>query len=418
MKKRLLVIFIIIAAIVGVAIYAKAQILNHSSDKANDKGASSEGINAVIKANNQFALDLYSELSASDGNVFFSPYSISVALAMTYEGARGKTADEMRSVFHFPTDSNLRKPAFAAIYNQLNKPNSEYELSVANALWAQKDYKFLKSYLTTIKQFYDGNATNLDFINSTDESREIINEWVEDRTNNNIKELIPEGLLNELTRLVLTNAIYFRGTWAKQFEKEQTHDEDFQMGVNNKIKVPMMRQTDEESKFKYAESSDAQILEMPYEGNKLSMLVILPKGDNLQAVENSLSLDKINKWRNKLIKQRIAVYIPKFTFDSKYFMKKTFVKMGMPVAFSSDADLSGMDGARGLFIGQVIHQSYIDVSEEGTEATAATGVIILKSARPPQEITIFRADHPFIFLIQDKKSGNILFIGRVVSPVE
>lgn len=414
MKKRLLMIFIIIAAIVGVAIYAKAQMFIPLHNNANDDGATSEGINAVIKANNQFALDLYSELSASDGNVFFSPYSISAALAMTYEGARGKTADEIQSVFHFPADGNLRKPAFASIHNQLNKPNSKYELSVANALWAQKDYKFLESYLTTIKQFYDGNATNLDFINSTEESRETINRWVEDKTNNKIKELFPEDSLNEATRLVLTNAIYFNGTWKKQFEKDQTENEDFKVSSTKKISVPMMSQTDEDSKFNYAETNELQMLEMPYEGKKLSMLVLLTKNNNLRMLESSLSLNKINGWKNKLKKQRVFVNIPKFTFDKKYSMQKTLAKMGMPTIFTSGADLSGMDGTKDLFVEDVIHKSFIDVNEEGTEAAAATGVA--KTLGMPRSVTTFHADHPFIFLIQDKKSGNILFLGRVMNP--
>lgn len=384
---------------------------------ADDKGATPAGISAVINANNQFAFDLYAELrkSAEGKNVFFSPYSISTALAMTYEGARGKTAEEMQSVFHFPTDGKLRKSAFAAIHNQLNKPDSKFKLSIANSLWAQKDYKFLSEYLTTLQQYYAGKATNLDFVGATEESRGTINKWVEDKTNDKIKNLLPQGSLTPLTRLVLTNAIYFKGTWIKQFDKSQTKDGDFRVSSTSTIKVPMMHPADKNATFNYAETSDLKILEMPYEGGKLSMLVLLPKGD-LSLLEPSLSLDKINDWKSKLREQRVDVLMPKFTLDTKYPMNGTLAQMGMPTAFDEDrADFSGMTGAKSLYISAVIHQAFVDVNEEGTEAAAATAVVMSGKSVPPP-VPIFRADHPFIFVIQDKANGNILFIGRVANP--
>ena len=416
-KKIIFVLVIVIIALVGVGIY---YLKNQGPTPepipvADDKGATSAGINSVISANNQFALDLYSQLKNNEGNIFFSPYSISTALAMTYEGARGKTAEEMQSVFHFPTDSNTRRSSFAAIHNQLNKPDSKYKLNIANALWAQNDYKFLNDYLTTLQQYYAGKATNVDFKNSTEEARQTINKWVESKTNDKIKDLFPQGSLNDMTRLVLTNAIYFKGTWIKQFEKSQTRDEDFRISSTNTIKVPMMRRTDKNAKFNYTETDNLQILEMPYEGDKLSMMILLPKDDNLSSLENSLSLEKINDWRSKLREQRVDVFMPKFTFDTKYFMNETLAKMGMPTAFTYDADLSGMDGTQNLYIQKVIHQAFVDVNEEGTEAAAGSGVSIgLKSAMPQQ--IVFRADHPFIFAIQDKDNGNILFLGRVSNP--
>lgn len=420
MNKKINFILLAVVAIVGVAAlyYFRDQSPTSSDEPApvvtDDKEATPAGINSVISANNQFAIDLYSELKNSDKNIFFSPYSISTALAMVYEGARGKTAEEIQSVFHFPTDSNLRHSSFAAIHNQLNKPDSKYKLSIANALWAQKDYKFLSDYLTILQQYYAGKATNVDFINSTEESRLIINKWVEDETNQKIKGLFPQGSLNSATRLVLTNAIYFKGTWVKQFEKSQTRDEDFRLSSASTIKVPMMRRTDENAKFNYAETSDLQVLEMLYEGDKLSMLILLPKGDNLSLLENSLTLDKINGWRNELREQSVDIFIPKFTFDTKYSMNDTLTKMGMPTAFADGADFSGMDGTLDLFIQQVIHQAFVDVNEEGTEAAAATGVGVGKTAMPQK--FEFRADHPFIFAIQDKENGNILFLGRVINP--
>ena len=417
-KKLFLIAFVILVIIVGGVVYFKGQIPTPQPAPivVDDKGATPAGINSVVSANNQFALDLYSQLEKSADNIFFSPYSISTALAMTYEGARGKTADEMQSVFHFPTDGNLRKSSFAAIQNQINKSDSKYKLSIANALWAQNDYKFLSEYTNVLQQYYAGKATNVDFKNSTEESRQTINKWVEDKTNNKIKDLFPQGSLNSMTRLVLTNAIYFKGTWIKQFEKKQTRDGDFRVSTTNTVKVPMMQRTDKDAKFNYVETDNLQVLEMPYEGDKLSMIILLPKNDSLSSLESSLSLEKINDWRSKLREQRVDVFMPKFTFDTKYFMNETLAKMGMPTAFTYDADLSGMDGTQNLFIQKVIHQAFVDVNEEGTEAAAATGVSVgFKSAMPQQSI-IFRADHPFIFVIQDKENGNILFFGRVSNP--
>jgi len=389
-----------------------------ASAAAADSGATPTGINSVIKANNQFAFDLYSESRKKEGNIFFSPYSISTALAMTYEGARGKTAEEIQSVFHFPSDGNIRKPAFAAIHNQLNPAHAKYKLSIANALWAQNDYRFLDEYIHVLQQYYAGKAANVDFKNATEDSRRMINQWVEDGTNQKIKDLFPQGSLNDNTRLVLTNVIYFKGTWAKQFKKDQTEDENFRINSTHSIKVPMMQQTDEEAKFNYTETDKLQILELPYQGEKLSMLVLLPKGDRLSNLETSLSLNNINDWRSKLRERRVDVFMPKFTFNTKYFLNETLATMGMPTAFTDDADLSGMDGTKTLLIQKVIHQAFVDVNEEGTEAAAATGVTMGITSAAVSPITVFRADHPFIFIIQDRESGNILFLGRVVNPVE
>jgi serpin B len=381
--------------------------------KADDSGATVEGVNSVINANNQFALDLYLKLEDEEGNIFFSPYSIFVALAMTYEGARGKTAEEMQSVFHFPEDENIRRPSFAKIYNLVNKKNKKYELHTANALWAQKDYKFLDEYINAIKKYYVGEVTNVDFAKATENARLSINKWVEEQTNDKIKDLIPPGVLNALTRLVLTNAIYFKGLWVKQFDKKETREEDFRVSPEKTVKVPMMSIIGEE--FNYYETEKLQIIELLYEGEDLSMLIIIPKENDLKSLEESLSLEKLSELRSNLSEQQVDVYIPKFKFETKYFMVKTLKEMGMPTAFSMDADFSGMDGTKDLFIANVIHQAFVDVNEEGTEAAAAAGVVMeLKAVMP----TVFRADHPFIFMIQERETNNILFLGRVIDPTQ
>jgi len=381
-----------------------------------------EDLSSVVNANNQFAFELYSKYKSKDGNIFFSPYSISSAIAMTYEGAKGKTADEIQSVFHFPKDDSLRRESFLKINTLINKKDKKYKLSTANALWAQKDYPFLKDYFKLIENYYNGKVTNLDFRNKTEESRLTINNWVEGQTNNKIKDLIPQGLLDSMTRLVITNAIYFKGFWLKQFDKKNTQEKNFRVSPANIVKVQIMSLSGEEAEFNYAETEKLQILELPYEGEELSMLILLPKEDNLGTIEKSLNSKKLSEWRNSLKEERINVYMPKFKFETKYFMTQDLKDMGMPTAFTpgidfgGKADFSGMTGNKRLNIDEVIHQAFIEVNEEGTEAAAATAVVIGAGMAMPKPIKIFNADHPFIFLIQEKATGNILFLGRVANP--
>ncbi len=388
----------------------------------NDTGATSEGIETIVDANNQLALDLYLKYRSEEGNIFFSPYSISTALAMTYEGAKGQTAEEMQFVLHIPENANIRRANIEKIYNDINQDDKKYKLSTANALWAQEDFKFLDDYFSIVEEYYGGKVTNLNFDEKPEESRIIINNWVEDKTNNKIKDLIPVGIIKpRLTRLILTNAIYFKGNWVKQFNENDTKEQNFRlMPSNTNIKVPMIQRTDDESKFNYAENSDVQLLELPYSSEDLSMLILLPKDDNLEDLEKSFTLKKLTQWRDSLSEQRVNVYIPKFKFETKYFMAETLKDMGMPIAFSDNADFSGMTGKKDLKIYNVIHQAFVEVNEEGTEAAAATAVIMgrITSVGPEPVIPTFRADHPFIFIIQQKDSGNILFMGRVSDPTK
>jgi len=416
-QKNLIISLIVLVAVIviGALLYKPASETPPPAPPVDDSGATDQGVASVIEANNQFALEFYQQIKDGEENIFFSPYSISTALAMTYEGARGQTAQEMQSVFHFPEEDSIRRPAMAKIYNQINQEVKEYELYTANALWAQEDYSFLDEYINLIDQYYGGRVTNLDFIKETEKSRKTINDWVAQQTKDKILDLIPAGVLNELTRLVLTNAIYFKEQWLIQFDEENTTEEDFRVSPEKTIKVPMMSLTDGEIEFNYLETEKLQILEMPYDGEELSMLVLLPQEDSLVTLEESLNLDNLAQWREMLSQQPVNVFMPKFTFETKYFLNQDLQEMGMPTAFSMQADFSGMDGTKDLFISKVIHQAFIEVNEEGTEAAAATAVVIeLKSVGP--SVAVFRADHPFIFLIQDNQSGNILFLGRVVNP--
>lgn len=429
---------IMVAAAAATAVFFLFPYSPTQPPQTDDAGSTAQGIKEVVDANNQFAFELYSELDKNQkGNIFYSPYSISAALAMTYEGAKGKTADEMRSVFHFPENSVLR-PNFAAIYNEINKKDKEYLLSTGNALWVQQDYPFIKDYLAIIEKYYGGKAANVDFKKETEKSRQTINKFIEEQTNNKIKDLIPMGVLDPMTRLVLTNAIYFKGTWEWEFDKSDTRDWDFKVTSDNIVKTPMMYMKPDKARFNYADLGDLQILELLYKGNEVSMLILLPKQgtdydfetrksiiSNYTLEDIELSPEKLNEYKSKMKETKLdSISLPKFEFDTKYSMRDTLSDLGMPTAFipfkptspETTADFSGMTGKRELSIAAVIHQAYVKVDEKGTEAAAATAVVVGVTAVMPRNV--FRADHPFIFIIQEKATGNILFLGRVTDPTK
>lgn len=382
--------------------------------------------NAVLLANNQFAFDLYRKLASdprqAGANIFFSPWSISSAFALTYEGARGNTADEIRSVFHFPASTATLREGYSELSARLNSKNSGYTLSTANALWAEKSHPFLPDYISTADRYYEAETTNLDFINQPEASRITINRWVADQTNNHIRDLLPAGSIHSLTRLVITNAIYFKGTWVKQFDAAKTVERDFHVTPSQTVRVQMMSRTDKDAMYWYTETDTLQVLGMPYaqrKGSELSMLVLLPKGHTLEAVGHSLDAQSVADLNQALEYKRVYVYFPRFRMETTYGLNEVLSDMGMPGAFISGlSDLSGMDGTRDLFIDWVFHKAYVDVNEEGTEAAAATavGVAMAYSQIPMEPIPVFCADHPFIFLIQESDTGHILFMGRMMNP--
>ena len=377
----------------------------------NDSGATASSVEATVEACNGFAFDLYGRYSVDEGNILFSPYSISTALSMTYEGARGETAEEMEAVFGFLEDSSERLPSVAGIYNTFNEEGREYALHTVNALWIQQDYPVQEDYVDAIVSYYGGDVNALDFVAEPDESRVTINEWVEERTNDRIKDLFPSGSIDADVRLVLTNAIYFKGDWLYEFDEEATSEEEFHVTPTTSVEVDMMSLRDD---FNYAETDELQLLELPYTGEDVSMLILLPKRSYMGDVEAQLLAERLGEWVDMMEGTTVNVYLPRFTFETKYFMMEDLAEMGMPTAFTDAADFSGMTGNRELFIDKVIHQAFIEVNEEGTAAAAATGVSMRLSAAMPGEV--FRADHPFIFLIRDVDTGVILFMGRVTDP--
>jgi len=376
--------------------------------------AQEEGQTGLVAGNTRFALDLYDQLRKEDGNLFFSPFSLSTALAMTYGGARGNTAAEMADTLHFELAQERLHPAFARLQQGLDVSEDEdagYRLHIANALWPQKGYAFLPEFFELCQAHYRAGLQTVDYAGATEEARQTINRWVEQRTEEKIKELLKPGVLTPLTTLVLTNAIYFKGDWAAQFDKEKTTDAPFTLLDGEQVSVPLMNQAGE---FRYTEDSAVQVLELPYAGEALSMVVVLPRQhDGLPALEKSLSAKKLADWLSKLRPRTVRVGLPRFKMTSEFKLNEVLQALGLRGAFTGGADFSGMTGSRDLFISAVVHKAFVDVNEEGTEAAAATGVVMLKGGLPPA----FRADHPFLFLIRDVRTGSILFFGRVLNPV-
>jgi serine protease inhibitor len=371
----------------------------------------------VVRGNTAFALSLYQKLSSAEGNLFLSPFSISTALAMTFAGARGNTAREMAAALHFSMEGEELHSAFAGLERNLLDAGGKggVRLKVANALWPQQGYPFLPEYLALLERYYGTTATPVDYARATEQARQTINRWVERETEEKIKDLIPPGVLDPLTRLVLTNGIYFKGDWASPFKKGATHEAPFHGTQGSSIKVPMMT---EQHRFKYGERDDLQILELPYAGQELSFVVLLPRRvDGLRELERALTAEGLADWTGGLREQEVVVFLPKFKLISQFRVDAALKALGMVDAFSpGKADFAGMDGKpHWLYIGAVLHKAFVGVNEEGTEAAAATGVVVgLTSARvqPPT----FCADRPFLFLIRDNHTGSILFMGRVVDP--
>jgi serpin B len=376
--------------------------------------------NSLVDGNTAFAFDLYQALRGEQGNLFYSPYSISLALAMTYAGARGETEQQMADTLHFILSQDSLHPAFNSLDQQLasrgkgakGKDDQGFRLNIVNAIWGQQDYKFLSDYLDVLAENYGAGLRLLDFINEPEESRVTINDWVSDQTEGKIKDLIPQGVIDALTRLVLTNAIYFNAAWLNPFNEKMTHDGTFHLLDGSEVTVPMMHQTES---FGYAEGEGYQAVELPYDGSQLSMVILLPEPGNFASFEQSLDADYVGAILTALADKQVALTMPKFEFESEFSLTDTLAAMGMPVAFSDKADFSGMTGNRELSITDILHKAFVSVDESGTEAAAATAVVVGLTAVPAQPVQV-TLDRPFIFLIRDIETGTILFVGRVMNP--
>jgi serpin B len=396
--------------------------LKSDKPRVTSPAASQTELDKLVQGNSAFAFDLYKLLKEQDGNLFYSPYSISEALAMTYGGARTETEKQIATSMQFLLDQSKLHPAFNALDLELAKrgqgakgaDGKGFRLNVVNAIWGQKDFKFSSEYLDLLAQNYGAGLRILDFEKAAEPSRQTINQWVSDQTEARIKDLLPKGSIDELTRLVLTNAIYFNAAWQSQFKKEATVDGKFTLLDGSQTSASLMKQT---KSFGYSEGDNYQAVQLPYDGNELSMVIFLPKADQFKIFESGLTGEKAAQIIQGLKSSEVDLSLPKFKIESEYGLSKALKALGMKNAFDSNtADFSGMDGAKDLFITNVVHKAWVTVDENGTEAAAATGVVVGTTSMPV-DIKEMKIDHPFIFLIRDMKTGAILFIGRVMNPV-
>jgi serpin B len=385
------------------------------SDKAYDTSpeVSDTDLAKLVDGNTEFALDLYQQLAKEDGNLFYSPYSISLALAMTYAGARGVTRQEMRDVLHFELDDTALHAAFNRLTLELASRQSldeenYFQLNIANAIWGQQGFEFLDQFLDTLAENYGAGLRVIDFQSATEEARQTINQWVSDETQGKIEELIAEGDLDEGTVITLTNAIYFKALWYSPFQREQTENGQFTLLDGSTVTMPMMKQ---DMSFYYTEGSNYQAIELKYKGHDFSMVVLLPRAGEFEEFEASLDAQKVSDIIDSMEGQAVNISMPKFSYESSIRLEQTLIDMGMPSAFSN-ADFSGLaENAADLYITDAAHKALISVDEDGTEAAAASWVAIAGLTE-----TEFNMNRPFIYLIRDIETGTILFMGRVLNP--
>jgi len=390
-------------------------VLKSDAPRDTAPDADADDLAAYVAANSSFATNLYQELlNTEDGNLFFSPHSINVALSMTSAGARGNTADQFAGVLFFdPATVHDTLNALDLHLSALGSSDpDEFRLSVVNATWGQTGFDFEAPFLDILATYYGAGMSLLDFGADPEASRVIINDWVEDQTEGRIEDLLPEGSVTSLTRLVLTNAIYFKADWEHQFSDQMTHAADFTRLDGNTVTVDMMGQDDIE--VPYFANADLQLVELPYKGLDTSMVIVLPTDGNFDAVESELTPEFLNGLLDLATDQSVLVQLPKFSFTFDVSLNNPLKALGLTDAFdAAQADFTGMNPVANLYITDVVHKAFVSVDEDGTEAAAATGVIIGDTSVPMNVMTINR---PFFFFIRDRVHGTILFLGRVVDP--
>jgi serpin B len=385
--------------------------------RVNPDASAETHVPELVEGNTEFALDLYRALFNAQENQFSSPYSISLALAMTLAGASGETAAAMLSTLHLPAQDVLHA-AFNALDTALRsrgltvKEEERFRLNIVNALWGQQGQHFQSAFLDTLAQYYNAGLRTLDFEKATEAARQAINSWVEEQTEGRIEDLLPEGSLEPSTALVLTNAIYFNASWQFPFRPEATQDGPFRLLDGGEVTVPMMYQNVE---LRYVDGSGYQAIELPYTGGELSMLVILPDQGAFAGWAGGLDPALLNEVVSGLATRQVALTLPRFSFTSEVALKEALQRLGMAQAFSDSADFRGMTGQRELFIDEVFHKAFVAVDEEGTEAAAATAVVMGRVSMPLDPIAMV-VDSPFLFLIRDVATGTLLFLGHVVNP--
>jgi serpin B len=429
MNKKPIMAVIVSLLILGTAVVVLTTNYNlfHIKEKTekpkNETHIHLGNITSFDDAVNAFSFDIFKKFlndTQNVGNIFASPYSIFTALAMTYEGAKGTTANEMKYVLNIEQNNESFHEYMRSLYQYLNT-NKTYNISTANALWIKENYPLLKAYKNLILTYYGGNSIDMNFSNP-EHAAEIINGWIENKTHNLIKNLISSGNIDPInTDLILTNAIYFKGTWQIQFDEKNTTEKPFNISKEKSTDVKTMRFIGTHNQFNYTENQIMQILELPYTGNEMSMTILLPKeGYTTQDIIRSMNHVSYKELIDSMNKTELDISLPKFKIETPLYTLNTYLKeLGMSTAFTADADFSGINGFGQLCISSVLHKAFIEVNEKGTEAAAATAVVMVTSAYPGQNVTqriVFNADHPFIFLIQHKTTGTILFMGEVTDP--
>ena len=380
-----------------------ADILVNNDDSAIDKSEQKD-----------FVFAFYSEIAKDEkSNIFFSPLSISTAFSVAYEGADENTASEMQQIFGFESDDAKRQKAISELLSQFNHKDDWYSLQVANALWVKDGYEIKQDYLDAAKTHYSSTVDNVDFV--TDDGINKINSWVKEKTNDKIANILAPGSTDELTRMVITNAVYFKGKWSSEFNQKNTSEKPFWTDKDNSVMVSMMKQPVDI--YNYAKTGNLQALELNYLGGDISMVILLPKDrDGIQSLEQYMDKKKLDEIKDSMTRQPLTVEIPKFEFETEYNLKSPLQSLGLHDAFDeSNADFHGITDEQ-VYLEQAAHKAFVNVNEKGTEAAAITALVARATSGPPEPIAEFIADHPFMFVIQEKETGEILFIGRLVNP--
>ena len=405
-----------------------AEELRSHRDRDNSPPATRANLRDLVQGNNDFAFDLYRALSDEEGNLFYSPFSISQALAMTFAGARGETERQMANTLHYRLPQSNLHPAFNSLDRALASRGKDprgtlkegeakqyIRLNIANAVWGQHGYGFLPDFLDVLAENYGAGMRPMDFAGAPEESRVRINDWVAEETGDKVKNLLRPRTIEPNTRLVLTNAIYFNASWHWPFDRRQTKVGPFHLEGGGSVDVPMMTETSDDF-YGYARGDGYQAVDVPYSWGEMSMTVLLPDGGALAELEDSLNADLLDRIMDDIEIDYVTLTMPLFKFESEFSLRDTLAGMGMPDAFDLRADFSGMTGTKALVISHVVHKAFVSVDERGTEAAAATagvGVLVALPGKDPIQVTV---DRPFIFLIRDTATGTVLFIGRVMNP--
>ena len=411
MKTKLLIIIgiVVIPTLLG-AFYLFSEtpygIITQDIEFANDDSSDEK----------DFVFAFYSEIAkgSPESNLFLSPFGISTAFSMAYEGSAGNTASEMQQVFGFIPDDQKRRESISDTLARLDSKNDLYKLQIANALWVKDGYQIKQDYLDTATTYYDSTVDNVDFV--TNDGVNKINRWTSEKTQGKIKDVLAPDSTDELTRMVITNAIYFKGKWGNQFNPGNTSDELFWLDKNKSVTVPMMKSPAD--MFDYYETKDLQAIKMYYVGGDISMIVLLPKDKNgLDSLEDSLNMQKLDSIRDMMTMQPLTIQMPKFEFETEYKLVDSLENLGIHDAFDeNNADFQGMTDEQ-VYLAQAIHKAFVNVNEEGTEAAAITALVVQFASGPPEPRHEFIADHPFVFIIQENNTGEILFIGRLANPL-